>query len=265
MQAIYFGKPRPAARKLKHKLQAKVIAVWRATHHEVTAAYTAYVDEIKACHAKVTIAGMQAARILGQAMVAEFEEKEEEMAFHLASAILNDLIEKQAKSTKEIGYMQEPDACSMPTYNVDAVLSGSDAELCFLEQSIGPGSTERQHSLDDSVKLANKTISAKKARLRESLDAPVDEAKKVETFALQLIGNRLTLLSMSMSGKNEFVLTELKSARFPFGWSDVDFFHDVMELLLCCVTRAQETMERHLRKACRHGKGKAGEVCREWL
>ncbi|KAJ3134313.1 hypothetical protein HDU90_005179 [Geranomyces variabilis] len=72
----------------------------------------------------------------------------------------------------------------MPAHKADAIgiFGGSKAELCFLEQSSGPGAAEGQHFLDDSVKLANEN-----AQLREFLDAPVDDAKKVKIFALQLI------------------------------------------------------------------------------
>ncbi|KAJ3165775.1 hypothetical protein HDU88_003969 [Geranomyces variabilis] len=150
-------------------------------------------------------------------------------------------LRNKQKSMTEIDYMQEPDACSMPTYNVDAIgiFGGCDAELYFLEQSGAPDAAERPHLLDDSVKLANETISATKARLREFLDAPVDEAKK-KTRALP----------------------DRQSA--PFGWSDVDLFHDVMELLLCPGARnygaaSQETLPSRKRKG--RGAPRLTEIC----
>ncbi|KAI8587071.1 hypothetical protein BDZ88DRAFT_262541 [Geranomyces variabilis] len=181
-------------------------------------------------------------------------------------------VEVQTKATKDVAYTKEPTARTASTYNVDVigVFGAENAELAFLEQSGGPGAVSRQHALDDSIKVANEGINATKYRLLQFLDAPAADVVNIKSIALQLIGNRLTLLSVGLVGPQTFVITEMKSARMPFGWKDIDLLEDVLDLLLCCIAHArdQEQCERDLRKSCR---GLSDDLddsrakCRDWL
>ncbi|KAJ3179087.1 hypothetical protein HDU87_003043 [Geranomyces variabilis] len=181
-------------------------------------------------------------------------------------------VEVQTKATKDVAYAKEPTARTASTYNVDVigVFGAENAELAFLEQSGGPGAVSRQHALDDSIKVANEGINATKYRLLQFLDAPATDVVNIKSLALQLIGNRLTLLSVGLVGPQTFVITEMKSARMPFGWKDIDLFEDVLDLLLCCIAHArdQEQCERDLRKSCRALRDDLYDSpakCRDWL
>ncbi|KAJ3155438.1 hypothetical protein HDU86_004342, partial [Geranomyces michiganensis] len=261
----------PDSRKLKHKPAAKIVAILRSTRSSISEEYAHLVskmDEVqrkKYCPEsvvefvreleKTSIEGNHTARVLAAAMTKEFENLEEMHAFHLASAIANDLVEVQTKATKDVAYAKEPTARTASTYNVDVigVFGPENAELAFLKQSGGPGAVSRQHALDDSVKVANEGINATRYRLLQFLDEPASDVVKIKSLALQLIGNRFTLLSVGLVGPKTFVITEMKSARMPFGWKDIDMFEDVVDLLLCCIANAreQEQCERDLRKSCR--------------
>ncbi|KAJ3147769.1 hypothetical protein HDU89_005128 [Geranomyces variabilis] len=156
------------------------------------------------------------------------------MVEHTFGTISFKWIERHTNATKDINCMMlgTDDAT---TYAVDVigVFGGDNAELLFLEQSGGSCfEKSRPHAKDDSIKVANESINGLRARLCKFLDVPVELAKKVRSYAMQLIANRLTLMSLSIVGPNEYCFVELKSACFPFAWSEVDLLQDICDLML---------------------------------
>ncbi|KAJ3147030.1 hypothetical protein HDU89_005838 [Geranomyces variabilis] len=100
-------------------------------------------------------------------------------------------IERHTNATKDINCMMlgTDDAT---TYAVDVigVFGGDNAELLFLEQSGGSCfEKSRPHAKDDSIKVANESINGLRARLCKFLDVLVELAKKVRSYAMQLIGS----------------------------------------------------------------------------
>ncbi|CAG8620608.1 4427_t:CDS:10, partial [Ambispora gerdemannii] len=103
-------------------------------------------------------------------------------------------IEKDVKTLK--------DASNMFAINVRArktdllVLRLSDAtEILHVEVSGPPYKPEKKHTVGDAKKLLMMAICNLCRILANNFDCPIDDAKKVKSYSIQAIGDRLTLFS----------------------------------------------------------------------
>ena len=102
------------------------------------------------------------------------------------------------------------------------VLRLSDAtEILHVEVSGPPYKPEKKHTVGDAKKLLMMAICNLCRILANNFDCPIDDAKKVKSYSIQAIGDRLTLFSVSLVEKKKYLALELASCIIPFSFEAI--------------------------------------------
>ncbi|KAI9093780.1 hypothetical protein DFS34DRAFT_630313 [Phlyctochytrium arcticum] len=155
-------------------------------------------------------------------------------------------IEKQSQSTKDLQRQASGTKLSRPsTFNVDMIgyARFDESEIIFVESSGGTGARNAKdfaHATEDGTKIIHEAIDGAKYRLAQYLDSPAENAKELKSFALHVIGDRMTLIAVTLVGANHFLAMECKSARLPASWHHVHEYHEVLDLLFYLKAETEE-------------------------
>ncbi|CAG8582263.1 4991_t:CDS:1 [Diversispora eburnea] len=131
-----------------------------------------------------------------------------------------DWIEKDVKSLRDASNMF---AINVRTRKTDLlVLRLSDAtEILHVEVSGPPYKLDKKHTVRDAKKLLMMGVCNLCRILANNFDCPIDDAKKVKSYSIQAIGDRLTLFAVSLVNKKKYLAIELASCIIPFSFEAI--------------------------------------------
>ncbi|CAG8773240.1 31580_t:CDS:2, partial [Gigaspora margarita] len=119
-------------------------------------------------------------------------------------------VEKQVKSIKDTSDMFTTNMRSRKTDLL--VLRLTDAtEILYIEVSGPPYKPDKKHTVGDAKKLLIMDICNLCRTLSNNFDCPIDDAKKVRSYNIQAIGDRLTLFAISLVDRKKYLAIELSS------------------------------------------------------
>nr|CAG8477317.1 10514_t:CDS:2 [Entrophospora candida] len=129
-------------------------------------------------------------------------------------------IEKDVRSVKEAGRMF---AINIKSRKTDLlVIRLSDAtEILHVEVSGPPFKADKKHTIGDIKKLLMMAVCNLCRILASNFDCPIDYAKKVKSYSIQVIGDKLTLFSVSLVDKKKYLAIELASCVIPFSFEEI--------------------------------------------
>ncbi|CAG8651162.1 14986_t:CDS:2, partial [Acaulospora morrowiae] len=140
-------------------------------------------------------------------------------------------IEKEIMSTKATEFVDNPigepvskkaDALATDlTHNIDVM---------NMESSGGPFQQDRKHTLEDSEKISNTGVNILLTSLRKYLGASIETAKKLKTFNIQIVEDRIMLMEVSLYKPRICKEIEVRSAVFPFALSSIGEYMRIFEL-----------------------------------
>ncbi|CAG8725402.1 7424_t:CDS:2, partial [Acaulospora morrowiae] len=151
---------------------------------------------------------------------------------YVFGTIITYWVEKEIMSTKATEFVDNPidepvskkaDALVTDlTYNIDVM---------NMESSGGPFQQDRKHTLEDSEKISNTGVNILLTSLRKYLGASVETAKKLKTFNIQIVEDRITLMEVSLYKPRICKEIEVRSAVFPFSLSSIGEYMRIFELI----------------------------------
>ncbi|CAJ0754943.1 21186_t:CDS:2 [Entrophospora sp. SA101] len=119
-------------------------------------------------------------------------------------------IEKDVKSLRDASNMFMIDV--RPQKADLLVLRLTDAtEILYIEVSGPPYKPNKKHTVGDAKKLLMIAICNLCRILSNNFDCPIDDAKKVRSYSIQAIGDRLTLFAISLVDKKKKTSEKIRS------------------------------------------------------
>ncbi|PKK65747.1 hypothetical protein RhiirC2_785706 [Rhizophagus irregularis] len=186
---------------------------------------------------------------------------------YVFGTIITYWIEKEIMSTKATEFVDDPigdpvskkaDALATDlTYNLDVM---------NMESSGGPFQQDRKHTLEDSEKISNTGVNILLTSLRKYLCASVETAKKLKTYNIQIVEDRITLMEVSLYKPRICKEIEVRSAVFPFALSSIGEYMRIFELISYYVDGLLKRQEviRELSKESNGVKEVTSEIFSDW-
>ncbi|CAG8520840.1 13810_t:CDS:1 [Acaulospora morrowiae] len=135
-------------------------------------------------------------------------------------------IEKDVKSLKDAGNMFAINVRARITDLLIMRLSDG-REILHIEESGPPYKPEKQHTVGDAKKLLMMAVCNLCRILANNFYCPLDDAKKVKSYSIQAIGDRLTLFSVSLVDKKKYLAIELASCMIPFSIRTIGYYKQI--------------------------------------
>ncbi|KAG0938528.1 hypothetical protein G6F30_007717 [Rhizopus arrhizus] len=127
------------------------------------------------------------------------------------------------------------DLCSAPFNKLidalGALKTQNNMELIIVEASSGAIKENTAHTIEDSLKILECSVSALRKEVAHYKNASLETFKKLKVYSLQAIKNQVTLSEMSLYVKNYWKFIEKRSAKLPTNWNDRLCFVQYVELL----------------------------------
>ncbi|CAG8576337.1 4066_t:CDS:2 [Ambispora gerdemannii] len=141
-------------------------------------------------------------------------------------------IEKQIMSTKATEFIDDPTG-ELTSKKVDGLATDItyNIDVMNMELSGGPFQQDRKHTLEDSEKISNTGVNILLMSLRKYLGASIETAKKLKTYNIQIVEDRITLIEVSLYKPQICKEVEVRSAVFPFALSSIGEYMRVFELI----------------------------------
>ncbi|PKY56481.1 hypothetical protein RhiirA4_507299 [Rhizophagus irregularis] len=141
-------------------------------------------------------------------------------------------IEKEILSTKAMEFIDDPTG-ELTKKKVDALATDFiyNTDVMNLESSGGPLQQDRKHTLGDSDKISNTGVDILLQCLRKYLGASIETAKKLKSYSIQIIEDRITLIEVSLYKPRVCKEVEVRNAVFPFALSSIGEYMRVFELV----------------------------------
>ncbi|RGB32388.1 hypothetical protein C1646_743887 [Rhizophagus diaphanus] len=142
----------------------------------------------------------------------------------------------------------------------------SDArELLNVEVSGPPYRSMKKHTVGDVKKLLIMAICSLCRLLGNNLNCNIEDAKNVKTYSIQVIGDRLTLFSVSLADKRKYLAVELASCIIPFAFDAITCYMRIFNFF--AVIRNEFVEQENLQKKIRSfiPGNNCSEDLREWL
>jgi hypothetical protein len=83
----------------------------------------------------------------------------------------------------------------------------------------------------------------------DNLDCNIDDAKKVRTYSIQVIGNRLTLFAVSLFDKKKYLALELSLCIIPFAFDAITCYMKIFNFF--AIIRNEFVEQEKLQKKIR--------------
>lgn len=127
------------------------------------------------------------------------------------------------------------DLRSAPPYKLMDALgvlrTQNNMELLIVEASSGTVKELVTHSIEDSLKILEYSVSALKNELMQYPNASLETVKKLKVYSLQVIRTNVTLCEMSVHDSGHWKFIEKRSAKIPTNWCDRVCYVQYIELL----------------------------------
>ncbi|CAB4445286.1 unnamed protein product [Rhizophagus irregularis] len=104
-------------------------------------------------------------------------------------------------------------------------------QVVFLEMNGAPTDFLKPHSIGDTYKTLQERIDSLNSMLLNYLNYDVRFAERIRSLTIQGIGDRLTLRTLFLRGKNDYKDEEEFSAGFPLNWDFRFQFIEIFELM----------------------------------
>ncbi|RIB12108.1 hypothetical protein C2G38_2101793 [Gigaspora rosea] len=174
-------------------------------------------------------------------------------------------IERQVKSIKDASDMFTTVMRSRKTDLL--VLRLTDAtEILYIEVSGPPYKPDKKHTVGDAKKLLMMAICNLCRTLSNNFDCPIDDAKKVRSYSIQAIGDRLTLFAISLIDRKKYLAIELSSCIIPFSFEAIACYSKIFNFF--AVIRNELLEQEKLQKKIRSfipSTDDDNESLREWI
>nr|CAG8452896.1 8319_t:CDS:2 [Entrophospora candida] len=174
-------------------------------------------------------------------------------------------IEKDVKSLKDASNMFMIDV--RPRKADLLVLRLTDAtEILYIEVSGPPYKPNKKHTVGDAKKLLVMAICNLCSILSNNFDCPIDDAKKVRSYSIQAIGDRLTLFAISLVDKKKYLAIELASCIIPFPFEAITCYSKIFNFFAVIRNEfiEQEKLQKKIRSFIPSVDGDI-EGLREWI
>jgi hypothetical protein len=174
-----------------------------------------------------------------------------------------DWIEKDVTSIQEANKMFEEDINPRKT-DLLVIRSLDGLEIMNIEVSELPFKVTREHTVGDTKKLLMMSVCSLCRIFRNNLDCSVEIAKEIKTYSIQIIGDRLTLFSVSLIGKEKFLAVKLVSCLIPFSFDTIDYYTKIFNFFMVIRTEFvnQEKLQRKMYSSAPVDNS---EKIRDWL
>ncbi|CAI2191493.1 15649_t:CDS:1 [Funneliformis geosporum] len=96
-----------------------------------------------------------------------------------------------------------------------------------------------------------------------NLDCSIKDAKRVRTYSIQVISNRLTLFSVSFTDRKKYLVIELATCIIPFSFDFISHFTKIFNFFKTIRTEFKE--QEKLRKIISNPADNNTERVRDWL
>ncbi|CAB4382634.1 unnamed protein product [Rhizophagus irregularis] len=173
-------------------------------------------------------------------------------------------VEKDVRSIKEANTMFKSNLGERKTDLL--ILRLSDArELLNVEVSGPPYKSTKKHTVGDVKKLLIMAVCSLNRLLGNNLNCNIEDAKNVKTYSIQVIGDRLTLFSVSLADKMKYLAVELVSCIVPFAFDAITCYMRIFNFF--AVIRNEFVEQEKLQKKIRSfiPGNNCSENLREWL
>ncbi|CAG8720416.1 1444_t:CDS:2, partial [Funneliformis mosseae] len=171
-------------------------------------------------------------------------------------------IEKDVTSIKVTNNMFEYDISSR---KVDLLIQrlSDNMEVMNTEVSGSPFKTAQPHAVGDIKKLLMMSVCNLCQLFRSNLDCSVKDAKGVRTYSIQVIGDRLTLFSVSLIDRKKYLAIELATCIIPFSFDSISHFTKIFSFFKTIRNEFKE--QEKLRKKISNPADNITERVRDWL
>ncbi|GBC35313.2 hypothetical protein GLOIN_2v1479801 [Rhizophagus irregularis DAOM 181602=DAOM 197198] len=142
--------------------------------------------------------------------------------------------------------------------------TGSNKELVFIEISGGPESPVEKHVKEDTEKLIKEAMFGLISLLRDYLDKNAEYARNICTYMVQGIGDRITLSKLQLDQKHFYKVLQIKLAKLPFSFDEVEKYLEVFELLYALISELKNT-QKELKKLTCSNSAVDQPTVRSWL
>ncbi|GET02729.1 hypothetical protein GLOIN_2v1598434 [Rhizophagus clarus] len=115
--------------------------------------------------------------------------------------------------------------------DIIGVRLSDNRQVVFFEMSGAPTDFLKVHPIEDTYKTIQERIDSLNSVLLNYLNYDVRYAAKIRSLTIQGIRDRLTLRTIFLKGKNNYVDEEEMSAAFPLSWDFRFQFIEVFELM----------------------------------
>ncbi|GBB83430.1 hypothetical protein RclHR1_10150007 [Rhizophagus clarus] len=156
----------------------------------------------------------------------------EELMIKYIGKVLMDLIEHDIELTHErlvsVGNTTNKNRMKA---DIIGVRLSDNRQVVFFEMSGAPTDFLKVHPIEDTYKTIQERIDSLNSVLLNYLNYDVRYAAKIRSLTIQGIRDRLTLRTIFLKGKNNYVDEEEMSAAFPLSWDFRFQFIEVFELM----------------------------------
>ncbi|CAG8708759.1 10088_t:CDS:2 [Cetraspora pellucida] len=134
-----------------------------------------------------------------------------------------DWIEKNVTSIREANNMFV-DAISPRKTDLLVVRLSDGMEILNTEVSGPPFKATITHTVGDAKKLLMMSICSLCRIFGDNLDCSVNDAKRIKTYSIQVVGDRLTLFSVSITDQKKYLAVEIASCIIPFSFDSISYY-----------------------------------------
>nr|CAG8665332.1 4788_t:CDS:2 [Entrophospora candida] len=109
-------------------------------------------------------------------------------------------------------------------------------EIMNTEVSGPPFKATQAHTIGDAKKLLMMSVCSLCRIFGNNLDCSVKDAKGIKTYSIQIIGDCLTLFSISLIDQNKFLAVELASCLIPFSFDAISYYTKIFNFFMIIQT-----------------------------
>ncbi|CAI2194595.1 12069_t:CDS:2 [Funneliformis geosporum] len=156
-----------------------------------------------------------------------------------------DWIEKNVTSIREANNMFAVDISPRKT-DLFVVRLSDGMEILNTEVSGPPFKATISHTVGDVKKLLMMSICSLCRIFGNNLDCSAKDAKGIKTYNIQVVGDRLTLFSVSITDQKKYLAVELASCMIPFSFDSISYYTKIFNFF--AIIQAEFKEQEKLRK-----------------
>ncbi|RIA90324.1 hypothetical protein C1645_737965 [Glomus cerebriforme] len=102
------------------------------------------------------------------------------------------------------------------------------------------------HTVRDAKKLLMMSVCSLCRILGNNLDYSIKDTKEIKTYSIQIVGDQLTLFSVSLTDKKKYLAVEMASCMIPFSFDSISYYKKIFNFFAIIQTEFKE--QKKLRK-----------------